>query len=216
MQTTIPKSEIPANRTWRGYTLSPVQEVLAFHAQGGVAYPAFLRLLANLNRAGIAYVVVGSLATAVHGHGGVAPTIELCVRRGNLDRFRRRFVGHEYQIVEGLSRRFYDPQTQITIDLLVSGELAGHTGKNKEIRFPDPAEALDVHGVRTISLERLVALKLVTWRYKDWGDVVELIRRNRLNETFAERLPETVRSAYLQCYDQAVEDVRNEREHGGH
>lgn len=52
---------------------------------------------------------------------------------------------------------------------------------------------------------RFIELKLVTWRFKDWGDVVELIRRNSLTESFADKLEPTVRDAYLQCFDQATD-----------
>ena len=73
-----------------------------------------------------------------------------------------------------------------------------------------------IEGLRTVTLERLIALKLVTWRFKDWGDVVELIRANDLDESFADRLPEFIRSAFLQCHDEKVEEDRYEREKGGH
>jgi len=52
----------------------------------------------------------------------------------------------------------------------------------------------------------LIELKLVTWRYKDRGDVVELIRRNQFPETLADHIHPTVRSVYRQCYDQANEE----------
>ncbi|UCC32046.1 MAG: hypothetical protein JSU86_07150, partial [Phycisphaerales bacterium] len=53
---------------------------------------------------------------------------------------------------------------------------------------------------------RLIELKLVTWRFKDWGDVVELIRRNNLAESLADKLDPVVRNAYQQCYDQAEDE----------
>ena len=58
----------------------------------------------------------------------------------------------------------------------------------------------------TCELFPLIELKLVTWRYKDWGDVVELIRRNHLKESFAEKLDPTVRSAFKECYDQSIDE----------
>ncbi len=187
-----------------------------FFDKTGPVQETFHRLRENLEREEIDYVIIGAFALGAHNFERVTMDVDICIRKGDLERFRTRFVGQEYQSVKGLSRRFYDPKTQITFDLLVSGELAGHTGKNKEIRFPDPAEAQDVRGLRTISLERLIALKLVTWRFKDWGDVVELIRRNNLDEAYSDRLPESVRAAYLQCHDQMADEERYEREHGGH
>jgi hypothetical protein len=46
----------------------------------------------------------------------------------------------------------------------------------------------------------------VTWRYKDWGDVVELIRRHALPEQFSDQVNPIVRSAYLQCWDEARDE----------
>jgi hypothetical protein len=57
-----------------------------------------------------------------------------------------------------------------------------------------------------VTLPRLIELKLVTWRYKDWGDVVELIRRHKLGEGFADQMNALVRSAYLQCWDEARDE----------
>lgn len=53
---------------------------------------------------------------------------------------------------------------------------------------------------------RLLELKLVTWRYQDWGDVVNLIRHFALDEAFAAKRHPTVRLAYRQCYDQRIEE----------
>lgn len=187
-----------------------------FHSEQGPVPETFRRLRDLLEKEGIEYVVIGAFAVAAHNHRRATEDVDLCLRREAIERFRRDFVGTAYQAVEGWSRRFYDPATQVTFDFLISGDLAGHRDKNKVVRFPDPAEAVLIEGLRTVTLERLIALKLVTWRFKDWGDVVELIRANDLDESFADRLPEFIRSAFLQCHDERVEEDRYEREKGGH
>jgi hypothetical protein len=89
--------------------------------------------------------------------------------------------------------------------VLIAGALAGHAEKNKTIRFPDPTGAEVHEDIRTVPLPRLIELKLVTWRFKDWGDVVELIRRNNLGEDFSLTLDPSIRSAYKECFDQATD-----------
>jgi len=173
-------------------------------------------LCTNLRSEGIDYVVIGAFALSAHNFERATMDVDLCVRPDDLERFRTRFLGREYQSVEGRSRRFYDPQTGITFDLLVSGALAGRSARNKVIRFPDPSEAEEIKDLRTISLSRLIELKLVTWRFKDWADVVALIRANHLNEDFADQLDPLVRMAYLECFDQKEEEDRYEEEAGGH
>lgn len=212
MKPTIEQHEIPDIREWGGSQLSPVEEVLMFHHDQGPVPQTYRHLEEALQSHGMDHVVIGALAMAAYGYKRAASDVDICVREHDVERFLQTLVGGRYQRVEGRRRRFYDPQTQVTFDLLVSGRLAGRPDKNKEIRFPDPSEAIVVGGLSTVSLERLIALKLVTWRFKDWADVVELIRTNRLDDKFAASLPGVVRSAYLQCYDQMLEENRYERQ----
>ena len=187
-----------------------------FHKDAGPVPETLRRLRAALEKENIEYVVIGAFALGVHGYRRATEDVDICLREADIERLKQSLVGTEYQNVEGRSRRFYDPQTQVTFDLLIAGALAGHRGKNKIIRFPDPSESTEVEGLRTVTLERLIELKLVTWRIKDMGDVIELIRRNDLGENFAERLPSLVRTAYLECYDHKVEEDRQEQEYGEH
>lgn len=212
----IRKDEIPQVREWRGRKLRPHEEMLMFHDQSGPVYETLDRLRANLEKAGIDYVIIGAFALGAHHYQRATTDVGLCIRRDDLERFREQFEGREYEAVAGRSRRFRDPGTKITFDLLISGELAGRTKRNKVIRFPDPSESNEIEGLRTISLPRLIELKLVTWRFKDWADVVALIGANNLGEDFADELDPLVRMAYLECYDQKLEEDRYEQEMGEH
>ena len=179
-----------------------------FHQQRGPVHETLAGLRKHLNEAGIEFVVIGAFALASHKYQRATSDVNVCMRPEDLERFRRELVGSTYQPVEGRSRRFCDPRTQVTVDVLISGELAGRTSRNKVIRFPSPAEAREIGGIPTVSLARLIELKLVTWRLRDWADVVSLIQANDLNEDFAEQLNPLVRMAYLECYDQKVEEDR--------
>jgi hypothetical protein len=189
-----------------------VEEVLMFHDDAGPVPETFRRLKQALEAERIEYVVIGALAMAAHRYKRATNDVDICLRAEGLERFRQRLVGTMYQRVEGRGRRFYDPQTQVTFDLLVSGRIAGKPEKNSEVHFPDPSDAVVIEGLRTVSLEKLIALKLVTWRHKDWADVIALIRENSLDEGFAAKLPGFLRSAYLQCHDEMVEEDRYDRE----
>lgn len=216
MRATIHPREIPRTRRYEGRLLFPQEEMLMFHRDAGPVPETLGRLLALLEKKNIEYVVIGGFALGAHQYRRATEDMDVCLRAADIERFRQELVGTVYQRVEGRQRRFYDPQTQVTFDLLISGELAGHRGRNQTIRFPDPSEATDVGGLTTVSLERLIELKLVTWRVREMADVIELIRRNNLSEDFAERLHELVRTPYLECYDHKVEEDRQEREYGEH
>lgn len=210
MKSTFSEREIHQAGQWRGSRLSPLDEALLFHG------PAFLdtlrRLLGLLETESIEYLVIGELALAAHGSCRSAPELEICMRDEDLARFRERLAGTAYESVEGRKRRFRDAQTQIGFAIRVSGDPAGHRVRNREVRFPDPAETIEVQGLRTVSLERLIALRLVTWRFRGWADVIELIRVHHLDRDFARKLPESARSLYFNCYEQMLEEDRAERE----
>jgi hypothetical protein len=198
----------PRVRTWRGEALHPLEEIAMFHRDDGPVPDTFRRLKANLESHGIPHIFMGATALGVHGFIRATEDVDVCMRAADLVRFRAELVGTEYQPVQGRSRRFCDAATNATIDVLVAGEVAGNSRKQKLIRFPDPSEAETIHGTPVPSLPRLIELKLVTWRFKDWGDVVALIRRHELDETFADQLHALVRMAYIQCYDQMLEEDR--------
>ena len=198
----------PRERTWRGHPLSPIEEVRMFFDDRGPVPDTFRRLQRLLADAQIPHVFVGAIAANAHGFRRSTEDVDMCMRREDLERFKREFVGPVFKPVEGRPRRFYDPTTQVTFDILVAGELAGNTRKQRLVRFPDPSEAELIDGAPFVSLPRLMELKLVTWRYQDWADVVSLIRIHNLDEKFGDQFDPLVRSAYLQCYDQKVEEDR--------
>lgn len=198
----------PRQRVWRGRLLSAVEEVRMFFDEQGPVTETFHKLRQRLREAELPHIFMGAVALNAHDYRRASEDVDLCMRAADLERFRSLFVGTVYQQVAGRARKFYDPQTQVTFDILVAGELAGNTRKQRSVRFPDPSEAQAIRDTPVPSLARLIELKLATWRYKDWGDVVELIRIHNLDESFAEQLDSTMRSPYVQCYDQKVEEDR--------
>jgi len=181
-----------------------ITEAGMFFEKKGPVWETLRALDARLHDAGIEYVVIGGLALNAHEYERQTVDVDVVIRRADFERFKQA-LGGSYQPTGDTGRRFLDPRSEVNIDVLLAGELARRRDRNKSIRFPDPAEA-EVHGdVRTVSLACLIELKLVTWRYKDWGDVVELIRAHNLTETFTEQLDTTVQTAFRQCYDQATD-----------
>jgi hypothetical protein len=181
-----------------------------FFERAGPVWETLRALEQRLHDAGIDYLVIGGLALNAFDYPRQTVDVDVVLRPSDFDRFKKQLVGPLYRAGGAAGRRFVDPQTDVSIDILLSGEIAGRQSKNPTVRFPDPAEA-EVHGdLRTVSPARLIELKLVTWRFKEWGDVVELIRRNHLPDSFGEQLDPIVRTAYQECFDQA-----NDPEYGG-
>lgn len=198
----------PRYRRWRGELLHPITEVRMFFDDRGPVPEAFRALEDRLTRAGIPHIYLGAIALNAHGFRRSTEDIDFCLRADDIERFKHEFVDKVYQCVQGRPRKFYDPQTQVSFDILISGHIAGNSRKQREVRFPDPDEAELINGLPFVSLVRLVELKLVTWRFQDWADVVHLIRTHDLDESFAKKFHVVARPFYLQCYDQKIEEDR--------
>jgi hypothetical protein len=176
-----------------------------FFEKSGPVWETLRELEQRLAKAEIPYAVIGGLALNAYNYPRQTQDVDVVVTAQDFERFKQDFM-QDYQPRPGAPRRFADLRSEAWVDFLMAGEIAGNRRKNREVRFPHPNEA-EMHGdLLTVSLPRLIELKLVTWRYKDWGDVVELIRRNNLAESLAEQMHSSIKSAYLQCYDQAHEE----------
>jgi len=187
-----------------------ITEVGMFFEKTGPVWDTLRELERRLHEANLDYVVIGGLALNAYEYDRQTIDVDVVLTAEGFKRFKDQYAGSTYHSTPKLPRRFIDPATGVTIDVLIAGQLAGNTKKNASVRFPDPSEA-EVHAdLRTVSLARLIELKLVTWRYKDWGDVVELIRRNHLPGSFADALAPVVRSAYGECWDQANDEEYEE------
>lgn len=183
-----------------------------FFEKSGPVWETLRDLEERLHAANIPYVIIGGLALNAHNYPRQTIDVDVVLRRPDHERFLREHFGTAYVKGSGPARRLVDARHEVDVDILIAGEIAGNRSKNSVVRFPDPDEAVVESDLRTVSLARLIELKLVTWRYKDWGDVVELIRRNHLSEAFADTLDPLVRSPFLECWDQARDEKYEEPE----
>ena len=167
------------------------------------------RVVKRLEKAGIAYAVVGGMAVNAHGYRRTTADLDLLLTADGLAEFCRRFVSRNYEGVPGRPRRFTDRTSGVKIDFLVTGLYPG-SGRPGPIAYPDPSGVSEViENARVVDLATLIQLKLAARRYRDFGDVVELIRFNNLDEAFAARLHPTVRGDYIEC----LEEKRREDEY---
>jgi len=163
----------------------------------------------KLNESGISYAIAGGMAVNAHKYVRTTGDVDFLVTANGLSKFLQTCVPATFQRLPGRPRRFLDPTTDITFDLLVTGLFPG-SGKPGPIAFPDPnLVGESIQNQRFLNLKTLVELKLAAGRYKDFGDVVELIRFNSLDEVFAEQLNPSVRDDYIEC----VEEMRREEEY---
>jgi len=180
------------------------QEGLRFFMGKGLLNNALRRVASDLEEHGIDYTVIGAVALNQHGYRRFTEDIDLLLTKEGLERFRNELIGLGYRpAFEGSTKKFRTVQENVPIEIITSGEYPGD-GLPKPVKFPDPSESsVVIDGVKTISLEKLIELKLASGmtapdRLKDLADVQELIKSKSLEETFAKRLDSSVRDQFLQ------------------
>jgi hypothetical protein len=180
-----------------------------FFAGKDKVHQSLRRLVKRLEKAEIPYAVMGAMALSAHRFRRTTDDVDVLLTPEGIDEFRRRFVPRYYEPLPKRSRRFVDRTNGVTLDILVAGHFPG-SGEPGPIAFPDPTSVREVfQEVQVINLVTMIELKLAARRYKDFGDVVELIRCNDLDEFFANRLHKSVRRDFIEC----LEEKRREDEY---
>lgn len=189
-------------------------EGLRFFRGKGMINKALCRIATDLDREGINYAVIGAVALNRHGYRRFTEDIDLLLTREGLDRFKEKLVGlGRRPAFEGANKRFRTTGENVPVEVSTAGEYPGD-GKPKPVVFPEPEQyAIEIDGVKTISLEKLVELKLPSGisaphRLKDLADVQELIKVKGLDAEFAERLDEYVRGKFIELYEAVREADR--------
>jgi hypothetical protein len=189
-------------------------EGLRFFAGKGVLNEALRRLAGDLDEKGINYAVIDAVALNQHGYRRFTEDINVLLTKEGLARFHEELVGRGYRpAFEGATRMFRTVADGVTVEVVTAGEYPGD-GRPKPVTFPEPTEAtVEIDGVKTISLEKLVELKLASGtsspdRLKDLADVQELIKAKELPADFAERIDSSVRDKFIEL-SEAVQRGRN-------
>ena len=162
-------------------------EGLRFFAGKGMLNTTLERIARTLENRGIDYVVIGAVALNQHGYRRFTEDIDLLLTKEGLTRFHEELVGLE----------------NVRVEIVTTGEYPGD-GLPKPVRFPDPADvAIEIDGIKTITLERLVELKLASGisaphRLKDLADVQELIKVKKLGPEFANTIDPSVRDKFME------------------
>ncbi len=186
----------------------------------GFLHDALSRLISDLERNDIDYAVIGALALNLHGYTRATVDIDLLLTPEGLSIFHEKLVGLGYRpMFEGARKSFRTTQENLTIEIITSGEYPGD-GLPKPVQFPEPeTHAVVIEGIKTISLPKLVELKLASGisgaaRLKDLADVQELIKLKKLGGDFSEKLDSSVRDKFIELHQAVVEEREQQRNRG--
>ena len=206
------------SRTWnrpRPFSFEArLREIDMFFQKKDKVHQTMKRAVTRLDKAGISYAVVGGMAVNAHRYERTTKDVDLLLSREGFEQFCRLFLGKYYERLPGRTRRFVDRKNKVGLDILITGLYPG-TGKPGPIAYPDPDDVTEVIGkYRVVNLVNLVQLKLAARRYRDFGDVVELIRYNNLDESFAQKLHPSVRGDYIECLEEKQREDEYEAREG--
>jgi len=172
-------------------------------------HQSMYRLVKRLEKAKIPYAIMGGMAVNAHHYERTTADVDVLLNAKGFADFCRLFVPKKYATVPGRPRRFVDRINKVGLDVLVTGRFPG-SGKPGPIAFPDPSDVCQkIAKYQVVDLPTLVQLKLAARRYRDFGDVVELIRFNELDESFTEKLHSSLRQDFIEC----LEEKRREDEY---
>jgi hypothetical protein len=167
------------------------------------------RVAARLEANGVAYAIVGGMAVNAHRYQRTTNDVDFLFSAAGVAVFRRLVDAGEFDAMPGRPRRFVDRATGVAFDILITGLFPG-SGEPGPIAFPDPSVVSQtIDELRVVDLPTLVQLKLAAGRYQDFADVVNLIRANKLDESFQQQLHPAVQGDFIEC----LEEMRREDEY---
>ena len=148
------------------------------------------RLSKTVGEMHIAFAIAGAMAANAHGHKRTTSDVDILIRREDLLRFKERWIGIGWTDKFEGSKNFRDAVTNVNVDTLIVGEYPGDR-LPKPVAFPVPeaVSECNAEGLPFISLKTLIELKLASGmtaahRPRDFDDVIQLIRINKLEEKF--------------------------------
>lgn len=207
---------MPANRTLTSRSVrgnrpisfdERLKEISMFFAGKDEIHKTLRRLMKRLEKASIEYAVMGAMAVNAHGYNRTTNDVDILLTPEGFEEFKKKFVERSYRSTSR-PRRFADMANDVQIDVLLSGLYPG-SGKPGPIAFPHPATAIHIDDKPVLELSVLIQLKLAARRYKDFADVVELIRVHNLDESYLRHLHPSVHRDFIEC----LEEKRREDEY---
>jgi hypothetical protein len=185
-----------------------VREAERFFMGTDAVHGALEKLVGLLEARGIPYALVGAMALNEYGYRRVTVDVDVLLTREGLEGFKSAHLGRGYVEKFPGSRGMRDTEHGVDVDVLLAGEYPGD-GKPKPVVFPDPAiAAVEGPRVRLLPLPKLLELKLASGlsaphRLRDLADVLEVIRIQRLPESFAAELDPSVRDKFRELWQAA-------------
>jgi hypothetical protein len=163
---------------------------------------------------GIPHLIVGGFAVQEHGYPRVTIDVDIVVPDPpEAVEWITSNLGGPFFKVYGVEDRVEDRRNGVLIDLLPAGRVLKNGCK---IPFPEPK--IVAEGIRIVSLEDLISLKLDSWanspvhRHRDKSDVIELIKSRNLSRDLT--VNPAILELYITTWDALKSEERDEQRQG--
>lgn len=180
-----------------------------FFMEASPIHETMRRLSRIFDEMQIPFAIAGAMAANAHGHKRTTANVDILIRREDLLRFKAQHIGLGWMDKFEGSKNFKDTITSVNVDTLIVGDYPGD-GLPKPVAFPAPEDVSfrNEDGIPFLRLESLLELKIscgmtVSHRPRDFDDVIQLIRVNRLPLEFAQKLNPFVVSKYQELWQAA-------------
>ena len=181
----------------------------AFFMEKSPIHDAMRRLTKTLGEMNIAFAIAGAMAANAHGHRRTTAYIDILIREEDLRAFKERWIGRGWVDKFEGSKNFRDTIANVDIDALIVGKFPGD-GLPKPVAFPNPELVVDVseEGLPYVSLPSLLELKIACGmttihRPRDLDDVIQLIKVNKLPQSYGETLNPFVQQKFGELWQAA-------------
>lgn len=154
----------------------------------------------------IHFIFIGGAARNQYKYTKTTEDVDLLVSKIDKEKMLNLPIGFIKELSNKRGKRFklHDPETQI--DVIYSGEMAGSDKSN--IPYEEPQKiSTKIKGLPFITLQELVRYKLASGiygqsRYKDFDDIIELIKRNKLSQEYANKFESILKKKYIELWNE--------------
>ena len=149
----------------------------------------------------ISYAIIGGMALLKYKYSRTTDDIDILVDRSDKQKMDSIPIGFMRKMTE---KWFMLHEPKFKVEVIYSGEISGD-GINGLV-FPSPSEINEIKdGISYISLDKLIEFKLSSGiygkRFKDFGDVQELIKLNKLPKEYGDKFRKDLKEKYIEIWE---------------
>jgi hypothetical protein len=159
----------PIAGSTRSFT-NRLMEIGMFFDGTDAVHQTMKNVAAAFDAAGIPYAIVGGMAVNARRHSRTTKDLDFLITPAGWAALQKMVAAGQFQTTPGRSRRFVDPATSVSFDILITGGFPG-SGDPGPIAYPNPADVSELKDdLHVIDRPNLIQLKLAARRFQDFAD----------------------------------------------